>query len=289
MVSMNLKPLSLAVAVAALASASLSFAGSSETRRFENLDLSNVDEIYVLGSAEVEISQGTDTDFQVRGEEDDLAKEPFFVKRNTLVLGKSCSGRNSKYDDLRFRIVVPHLQELRVEGSGEAYVKPFKLKDRGYGGAPTVQVNGSGEIKLYGIEGPRLEMRVSGSGDIKAVKIDVEEVEAVIAGGGDLYIQSVNAVDGEFVITGSGDLRVTEGGFVDMMEVSVVGSGDARLRDVSCRRAEVNIVGSGSASIGDVEEQLNASILGSGDIVYGGSPEVERVELGSGSVMARNK
>lgn len=287
MVSMNPKSLRLAVTTAVLMTASCAFAGDSETRRFDSLDLSEVDEIYVLGTAEVEISQGTDTDLQIRGDERDLSKQPFFIKKNTLVLGKSRSGK-SKYDDLRFRVVVPSLQELRVEGSGEAYVKPFKLEDRGYGGAPTVQVNGSGEIKLYGIEGPRLEMRVSGSGDIKAVKIDVDEVEAVIAGGGDLYIQSVEAKDGEFVITGSGDLKVTSGGFVDTVEVSVVGSGDARLSNVNCRRAEMNIVGSGNASIGIVEETLNASILGSGDIIYGGDPEVERVELGSGSVRARD-
>ncbi len=260
---------------------------AGETRRIEGLDLTKVDEIYLLGAAKAEIRQGDDTELQVRGSEEDLDKEPFFVKGNSLILGKSRKHRNN-FNDVRFRVVVPDLQELKVKGSGSAWVKPFRLMERDQGGPPTVEVEGSGEIKLYGIEGPAIELRVNGSGDIKAVDIDVAEIEAVIAGSGDLYVQKLQAKDGEFVVTGTGDLTVVDESFVHTLEVSVVGSGDARLSDVTCERAEVNVVGSGSAVIGEVLEQLNASILGSGDIRYAGEPEVESVELGSGNIRARN-
>ncbi|CAN0602201.1 unnamed protein product, partial [Ectocarpus sp. 12 AP-2014] len=229
----------------------------------------------VLGSTSVQISQGDATALKIRGDADDLEKEPFFIKRNALVLGKSRSHRGAQFDELRFRVVIPDLQELKVKGSGSAYVKPFALLESDGGDAPTVQVEGSGDIKLYGIEGAAIELRVNGSGDIKVVKLDVAEVEAVVAGSGDLFIQNLRAERGEFVITGAGDIEVTEDSFVEQIEISVVGSGDADLSRVSCDRAEMNIVGSGNADIGEVREQLNASVLGSGDIRHGGDPEVE--------------
>lgn len=282
----NLKALALAAASAAAIAMPLSGA-CDETRRVE-LDLSGVDEIYVLGSTKVEISQGDEGMLKMRGTAAELDREPFFVKGDALVLGKSRSHRGANFGDVRFRIVVPHIQELKVKGSGAAYVKPFELADRGYGGPPTIHVEGSGDIKLYGIKSPAIELRVSGSGDIKAVDVDVSDIEAVIAGSGDIYIQNLQADDGEFVVTGTGDLSVVGKGYVRTLEVSVVGSGDARLADVDSERAEVNIVGSGSADVGAISKQLNASVLGSGDVRYSGDPEVETVELGSGEVRSRD-
>lgn len=271
----------------ALALVSPELLAQDETRRVEGLDFNKV---VVLGAAKVEISQGDETELQLRGPSKYLDLEPFYVKRDTLVLGsrKSSGGSSKAGSKLAFRIVMPELRELKVKGSGEVYLKPFELNSPSSKSVPLLAVDGSGEINAFELRGLELEVRVEGSGDFRAVSIDVEDLEAIVAGSGNLFIETLKAESGEFVVTGSGDLRVTEQGFVEELEVNVVGSGDIRMKMVGSLRAETNIVGSGSASIGEVKEKLNASILGSGDVVYGGSPEVERVELGSGEVRRRD-
>ena len=263
---------------------------AAETFRVEGVDLMPVDEVYVLGSVRVELSQGDSPELRIQGNKQDFEVPPFFIKEGSLVLGRSLKHSHSSdsYGDLSFRVVLPALQELHLKGSGDVYVKPFELYDRGHGGPPTIAVEGSGDIKLYGLKGVAVELRVKGSGSIKAMDVDVEELEAVVAGSGDLFIQSVQAEDGEFVVTGTGDIGVMDGGFVKELEVNVVGSGDARLEKVDCDVAEVNVVGSGSAEIGVVATKLNASVLGSGDVFYRGEPQVDSVELGSGEVRSRD-
>jgi hypothetical protein len=225
---------------------------------------------------------------QIRGDLEDLDRDPFYLKGDALVLGKSLRYSNDASDGLQVRIMLPELRELRVGGSGDVYVKSFVLTDSGRGESPLISVEGSGDLKLFAIEGPSVEFRAKGSGLLRAMEVNIEDIKAVVAGSGDLFVKTLQARSGEFVITGSGDITVTESGFVEDLEVSVVGSGDARLESIDCDFAEVNIVGSGDAVIGEVKTQLNASVLGSGDIRYRGDPEVESVQLGSGEVRRRD-
>jgi hypothetical protein len=262
---------------------------SDETRRVEGLAF---DRVILIGDSQLEISQGDEVSLQLRGSSQFLDPEPFYLKGDTLVLGAREHARSSKAVDtdgkLLFRVVMPVLRELRVQGSGEVYLKPFVFEDAGPGRAPELIVDGSGEINMFSIAGGRVEMRVGGAGDIKAETVNVDDLEAVVAGSGGIFIRSLQAARGELVITGSGDLLVTEKSYVQELEVSVVGSGDAELAQLGSRRAEINVVGSGDIDIGEVAEKLNASVLGSGDVSYRGNPEVDRVELGSGEVRRRD-
>ncbi|EAQ99482.1 GIN domain-containing protein [Congregibacter litoralis] len=255
-----------------------------QTRRVEGLDF---DQIVVLGDAEVEISQGKQVELQLRGPADYLDTEPFYVSDDTLVVGAR-KRRNKDDEQLRFRIVLPYLEDLQVKGSGTVYLKPFAFDDVVGNDPVTLTVDGSGEINAFDLSGVDVEIRVEGSGDFRAVSIEAKDLEAVVAGSGYLFVETLKAENGEFVVTGSGDLRVTEGGSVDELEVNIVGSGDIRMAGVNSNRAATNIVGSGSATIGEVRDLLSASILGSGDVSYSGSPEVESVELGSGEVRRRD-
>ena len=275
------KLMTAAMVVAGLA-AQPALAG--ETRKFDDLVFN---EIVVLGDIKVEISQDDDSIVLVNGPSDVLDNKPFYVSKETLVLGKSKTYRGGDNNRIRFKVATPELRELRVKGSGEAYVKEFVLMDPDRGGPPTFSVEGSGDIKLFGLEGETVELRVKGSGDIKAVDIEIGDIEAVVSGSGDLFIQTLQADTGEFVVTGSGDLGVTEGGYVKRLEVNVIGSGDAHLSEVDCDSVEVNIVGSGGAELGVIRDQLNASVLGSGDVRYKGDPKVDKVEFGSGEVRQR--
>lgn len=255
-----------------------------EVRRIEGLEFTR---IALVGDVKAQIRQGDGHVLQVFGDRSDLDEEPFYVSNGgLLVLGKR-RGSSRSADDVRFRVTLPVLDKLSVNGSGAAYVKTFDLGGRDDSVAEFV-VDGSGDLRIFGLKGGSTELRVKGSGDLRAVLIDVGEIEATVSGSGDMYLKEVHAARGEFIVTGSGDLVVTEGGRVDRLEANVVGSGDIDLDDVNSRVAEVNVIGSGTATIGIVDEKLNASILGSGDIRYLGEPETDSVALGSGDIRVRN-
>lgn len=255
-----------------------------EVRRIEGLVFTR---IALVGDVKAQIRQGETHELQVYGDSGALDEEPFYVSNaGLLVLGKRRASLRST-DGLRFRVILPQLDKVSVAGSGAAYVKAFVLPDRAADAAEFV-VDGSGNLRIYGLEGGSVELRVKGSGDLRAVRVAVDELEAVVSGSGDLYIKDVYADEGEFTVTGSGDLVVTEGGRIERLEANVVGSGDIELDDVDCRVAEVNVIGSGTATIGVVDERLNASVLGSGDIRYRGEPEMDEVTLGSGEIRARD-
>lgn len=272
------------VAVVALLLAAPALLADEEVRRFEGLEFTR---IALVGEVKAQISQGDAHELQVFGDRRDLDEEPFYVGNGgLLVLGKR-RGSSRSSDNVRFRVTLPTLDKLSVNGSGAAYVKAFDLSERD-GDVTEFVVDGSGNLRIFGLEGGAAELRVKGSGDLRAVRVAVDEIEAVVSGSGELFLKEVFARDGEFIVTGSGDLVVTEGGRVERLEVNVIGSGDADLDDVAARVAEVNVIGSGTATIGTVDERLNASVLGSGDIRYRGEPETDTVTLGSGEIRVRD-
>lgn len=260
-------------------------AQAGETRTVEGLDF---EELLILGSIKVEVKQGSPAELQIQGSEDFLEPLPFSVRGSTLVIGRHSWANNKHAHELRYRVIVPELSELRLKGSGSVYVKPF-VSDNPDPDLPfTVSLEGSGGIMMYSINYPSVELKVKGSGKVKVETLDAKELEAVVAGSGDLFVGTLSTTDAEITITGSGDVAVTEPSYTDTVEINVIGSGDARLKNLFCDTAELNVVGSGDISLGEVATKLNASILGSGDIRYGGNPRVEKVELGSGEVRRRD-
>jgi hypothetical protein len=266
------------VTLAPLASA------EDEVRRVEGLDF---DRVVLVGDIRVEVSQGETCELQLRGDPEDLDQDPFYVSRGRLILGKSRGGRRLRGDDLRFRVILPELRELRVDGSGRAYVRSFEVPED-FEEPVELSVDGSGDMRVYAFDGPSLRLRVRGSGDLKVADLKVDQLKAVVSGSGGLYIRRVESDSAEFLATGSGDVRVTEEGVIRDLEISVIGSGDADLDSVATDLAEVNVVGSGDVSLGTVGKVLSASILGSGDIRYRGEPVIDETVLGSGEIRRRD-
>ncbi|MEM9257938.1 MAG: DUF2807 domain-containing protein [Pseudomonadota bacterium] len=257
-------------------------ANAGEIRRVEGLEFSTV---LVVGSVDVEVAQGDSHELYLRGDVETLDREPFYVKGDTLVLGKNTGSWTAKRRDISFKVELPILDELEVRGSGDVYIKPFAQDS---GDTTEISIDGSGDIKLYEFRGGRLELRVKGSGDLAAIAIEVDELDTVVKGSGDLYIKAVQAEEGSFVLSGSGDIGVKQPSFARGVTASSVGSGEIDLEELSCDNADIKVVGSGSIFIGTVGEMLDASILGSGDIRYRGEPEIEKSVIGSGDVRGRD-
>lgn len=246
------------------------------------VEIPAVSRIEIRGAVEVELSQGEPA-LQVRGPREDLDKVPYAATSRGLVLGYSRDHRRESFPGVKFRLTLPSIAEVHIMGSGLLYMRAFAITGL------KLAVDGSGDARLHDIRGDNLALRVSGSGDIQIVSAEVSDLETVIAGSGDILIGRLAAGAVEAVVQGSGDIRVEAAEQVETLELSIVGAGDVDLRGVPVRRAEVNIVGSGDAVLGELQDELDVTILGSGNVLYAGDAKRSATILGSGLINRRDK
>ncbi|RKR81642.1 putative autotransporter adhesin-like protein [Mucilaginibacter gracilis] len=126
----------------------------------------------------------------------------------------------------------------------------------------SIGVSGSGDVFFKdGITTNSLKIRISGSGDVLG-KVHVKNFEAGVSG--------------------SGDLKVS--GRADYSNITVSGSGDVSAHDLATGTSIVHVSGSGDATV-YASEKIDASVSGSGDIRYAGSPkQVSTSTHGSGDI-----
>ena len=125
-------------------------------------------------------------------------------------------------------------------------------------------------------------VRLDGSGDITTNgTFTSDAMELAIAGSGNISI-AFNSKKSKVSIDGSGD--VTLSGSTDVLNISIAGSGDVNAKALKASDATVDIAGSGDVTL-DASQSLEASIAGSGDVSYKGTPaRINRNVMGSGEV-----
>lgn len=126
------------------------------------------------------------------------------------------------------------------------------------------------------------EVSVDGSGDVTCNgTFRSEDMRLAIAGSGNITL-NFESKEASAAIAGSGDMTLT--GTCTKLSVAVAGSGDVNARALKAADASVDIAGSGDVTL-DASQSLEASIAGSGDVSYKGSPaHISRNVMGSGEV-----
>lgn len=116
------------------------------------------------------------------------------------------------------------------------------------------------------------------------IKIVVPSLEkVVITGSGDISVTGLNGGLFEARVSGSGDIDA--GGAVDSVEAVVTGSGTVDLDGLEAHRGVARVTGSGDIYL-NVDESLDATVTGSGDIRYrGGAEDVDTSVTGSGDII----
>lgn len=119
-----------------------------------------------------------------------------------------------------------------------------------------------------------------------SVRITVPKLNGLdLSGSGEASITGLAAEQFEIALSGSGD--ITAQGTTDSLAISVAGSGNVAAGKLAARVASVNVTGSGDVEV-TASEQLSASVMGSGDITYGGDPKsLDRQVMGSGEISPR--
>ena len=261
--------------------APLSGAAGEDTLRVDNLA---VDSVLVYGPVEVEISQGEPTLLLVRGDQQRLQQQPFFVEGTTLVLGKSQdesrSDRNAS--ETKFKLALPVLRSVQLIGSGDVYIKPLQVDDL------SIALEGSGDMKFFAVKGRNIKVAGSGSGDIQLAELAAQTLTLVQAGSGDIVVGKLEVADLSVSLNGSGDIKLDKPASAAKVEMNIVGSGDIDFAHLDADTAVVNIVGSGTGSLGESSSMV-ANIMGSGVIYYRGTPTIEKTVLGSGGLHRQNQ
>jgi len=131
---------------------------------------------------------------------------------------------------------------------------------------------------------PRIErITIEGSGDVTADSVfGAGSTVFTVKGSGDLVARDLREQRLMVTVKGSGDVALY--GTTGHLDADVHGSGSLRAAGLSAAHAEVAVQGSGDVELTPVED-LDATVMGSGNIRYRGQPKVTSRIQGSGTVV----
>jgi hypothetical protein len=140
------------------------------------------------------------------------------------------------------------------------------------------------------VDGDTLEIGSRGSFTTRnpvTIRVTMPQLTTVeLAGSGDIAIGELATEKLSIALAGSGS--VVARGKADDVEISLAGSGDVELLELAAKTAEVTVAGSGGVEL-NVSDSLEASVMGSGDVLYTGNPkQVTRSVVGSGEIEPKN-
>ncbi len=184
----------------------------------EERDLDEFDRIVLTGSADIEITRGTEQSVIVVTDDNLLDNVQTRVRgRRTLKI--DTRGSYSTKIGMKIYIVVPGIREVSVQGSGDVQIEDLDQREI------EISVSGSGDIDVEG-RVDLIEIDVDGSGDIDARGLDAKDAYVRIDGSGDVTVFASESFTGS--INGSGDIKVY--GDPPSLSRSVRGSGDITMR-----------------------------------------------------------
>ncbi len=146
----------------------------------------------------------------------------------------------------------------------------------------SVTVDGSGESTVNGFSGERIEVRMEGPGSLR-FNGRFRQVTASLSGSGEVDLNGGAGIERfEASLTGSGSMTIV--GSARELAASASGSGDLDARHLRAETVKVSQSGSGSSTV-QARNTVTASVSGSGDIEVHGNPGERSVSrTGTGSV-----
>jgi hypothetical protein len=148
-------------------------------------------------------------------------------------------------------------------------------------GLERVGVDGSGDTRINGFSGERIELELNGSGSID-FNGRFRHARAVVHGAGELTLDAGNGDSVEAEITGSG--TITMAGAARSFNAMSNGSGTLDAQRLRADEVKVRQTGSGDTSV-TAHATVAVVVSGTGDVdVYGNPPTRSISRTGSGDV-----
>jgi hypothetical protein len=118
-------------------------------------------------------------------------------------------------DQLSIEIVAPSVRTFTVNGSGDLYLKAYDQPDL------ILEINGSGKVEAQG-KAKKVELQVAGSGEADLRGLDTGDARINLAGSGEAHVAPHGATQVD--VAGSGDVYLTSKPTV--LSSNVAGSGE---------------------------------------------------------------
>jgi hypothetical protein len=148
-------------------------------------------------------------------------------------------------------------------------------------GLERVGVDGSGETRINGFSGERIELELNGSGSVD-FNGRYRHARATVHGTGELTLDAGNGDSVEAELTGAGTIVLA--GAARSFQAASNGSGTLDAQRLRAEEVKVRQAGSGNASV-TAHASLAAAVSGSGDVdVYGDPAQRNVSRTGSGDV-----
>ena len=208
-------------------------------------DLTGFTKVQLNTSSDINIKMGNTYSIEMVGDEERIGNTILEMKNDTLKI-KHKKG-NFHYDndqDMVINVVMPDIESM--------------------------QINGSGDAEIEGVDNASLDLNVNGSGDLY-VNGKSEELEISINGSGNISMSEVMGKDVEISINGSGDVEL-DGGTCQSLEIDIHGSGDVEAKDMKCQDVNVEVAGSGDIEV-YASNSLTFDSHGSGNVEVYGKPQ----------------
>lgn len=248
------------------------------------------------GSFDVYVTRSDDFSVVVRAQESLIPIIETNVSGNTLIIeirNNTCIRSSA---NIEVHVAMPETEALSLDGSGRVFAdmvssseveisnsgSGFMLIDSTICGSLVMDNSGSGHIEVDENFADFVDLFQSGSGSILAGIInDAGEVDIRHSSSGEISAVILDVLELDVVMNGSG--RIELSGFGDFAEYLLGSSGRIDAFDMEMLDVGASNNGSGHIFVW-ASEVLDATITGSGDIVYMGNPEVSIRDTGSGSV-----
>ncbi|MCF2875241.1 MULTISPECIES: head GIN domain-containing protein [unclassified Tenacibaculum] len=232
----------------------------------KTLDLPYFSGINLSLTGNVNITQGTAQIVEVVGQSNIITDLSTSVINNFWTIGfeGNCS---YNYNELTINITVPKIDKLELSGSGNIIVNNFTNQNNSL----NISLSGSGQLNLNEFEGIT-SIDFQSSGDINA------NLNKTITTLNELKIR----------LSGSGSLNITEAGtLVQILTLNLIGDGNYNGFNIKANTCTITSSGSGYAKV-TVNDTLNATLSGSGNISYKGYPIINQNISGYGQIIDAN-
>ncbi|MFA6572062.1 MAG: head GIN domain-containing protein, partial [Bacteroidota bacterium] len=177
-------------------------------------ELTGFSGIVFRGSGNVFVTQSDVESVRIIADDNILKCIKTYIRDNRLVITTKRPVCPSKFD---VYVSLKNINSLILEGSGNISAdKPIKTD------LLKLEMNGSGNIKLFSIETNILKSEINGSGDISLAGT-ANECKAEINGSGNLNFLNLSINRFKAEINGSGNISAT---IIDEFMAEINGSGD---------------------------------------------------------------
>ena len=262
----------------------------------EAREIAGFTEVRSNGSFEVYVTQAEEFSVEVVAYENLLPIIETYVTGYSLIIETSNNSCFKTGQPIKVYVSLPDVTVLELNGSGKL-IAGFTES------AYLVCANrGSGYLAVDSVDSERLNLSNSGSGHLEAGRIFTQEISMVQSGSGTIDLGAISGsevvsinhsssgnvrsiIDGgksiSAILSGSG--RIDLSGEVQKADYTLNSSGRIDALDLMSYDARATSSGSGLIYVW-AREYLEATITGSGDILYKGDPQVSFQVTGSGSI-----